>query len=245
MANYLLVHAAWCDGSMWRHVAADLRLAGHDARVIDQLPSVGDEPGALGDLYADAAYLRSILDSATEDVVLVGHSYGGMVITEVADHPRIQHSVYLAAFWPKKGETLLDIRSAHPHEWLVPHGEGALRVTDDMAIAQEIMGADLGDDYAEFHRNLRLQSRASFTCTSNAPARTHPTSYVVCEQDRSIFVADQERMSTAANIVTRIDAAHMAPLSRPEAVTAELLRSTSFSAATPSDSSDRSETGIR
>ncbi|MFI5613254.1 alpha/beta fold hydrolase [Amycolatopsis sp. NPDC051903] len=223
MANYLLVPAAWCDGSVWRHVAAELRLAGHDAAVVDRLPSVGDEPGALGDLYADAGHLRSILDSATEDVVLVGHSYGGMVITEVADHPRIRHSVYLTAFWPKVGETLLDLQSPHPREWLVAD-DGALRITDDLAIAQAVLGADLEDGFAEFHRNRRSQSIASFACPSSAPPRTHPTTYVMCERDQTIFVADQERMSTAADTVTRIDAAHLAPLSRPLDVTIELLK---------------------
>lgn len=223
MANYLLVHGAWCDGSVWQPVADELRRAGHDAEAIERLPSAGDEPGALGDLYADAGHLRSVLDSAAEDVVLVGHSYGGMVITEVADHPRIRRSVYVTAFWPGKGETLLDIRSPHPRDWLEA-GDGALRITDDPAIAQEVLGADLGDGFAQFHRNRRLQSIASFACPSTAPARTHPTSYVVCERDQSIFVADQERMSAAADTVTRIDAAHMAPLSRPREVAAELLK---------------------
>jgi pimeloyl-ACP methyl ester carboxylesterase len=224
MAKYLLVHGAWCDGSVWRYVAAELRLAGHDVHAVYRLPSVGYEPGALGDLYTDADHLWSILDSATEDVVLVGHSYGGMVITEIADHPRIRHSVYLTAFWPKKGETLLDLRSAHPQEWLVANDDGALRITDDIAIAQEVMAADLDDGFEEFHRDRHIQLFASFTCPSSAPARTHPTSYVVCERDQSIFVADQERMSTAADTVTRIDAAHLAPLSRPREVTAELLK---------------------
>jgi pimeloyl-ACP methyl ester carboxylesterase len=56
--------------------------------MVDQLRSVGTDPASLGDLTADANHVRAVLDSLDEPVVLVGHSYGGMVITELADHPR-------------------------------------------------------------------------------------------------------------------------------------------------------------
>ena len=63
--------------------------------VVDQLPSAGTDPTSLGDLTADADH---VLDTLDDPVVLVGHSYGGMVITELADHTKVRHSVYLAAF---------------------------------------------------------------------------------------------------------------------------------------------------
>ena len=84
---------------MWDDVAERLEKAGHRIRVVDQLPSAGTHPGSLGDLTTDANYVRQVLDTIDEPVVLVGHSYGGMVITELADHSKVRHSVYLAAFF--------------------------------------------------------------------------------------------------------------------------------------------------
>ena len=69
-------------------------------------------------------------------VVLVGHSYGGMVITELADHPKVRHSVYLAAFWPQRGQSLLDLLGDAPlPNWIVQRDDGALEITDDFELA--------------------------------------------------------------------------------------------------------------
>ena len=53
--------------------------------------------------------MRQVLDTIDEPVVLVGHSYGGMVITELADHPKVRHTVYLTAFWPERGQSALNL----------------------------------------------------------------------------------------------------------------------------------------
>jgi pimeloyl-ACP methyl ester carboxylesterase len=106
-----------------------VRLAGHGHRVttIEQLPSGGHDPAALGDLGADAEYLRDVIAEAPGDVVLVGHSYGGMAVTELADHPRVRHSVYITAFWPGKGESLMEIRSEHERQWVIYREDGVLQ----------------------------------------------------------------------------------------------------------------------
>ena len=90
-----------CGGWVWDDVAERLAKAGHQAYVVDQLPSGGTDPALLGDLSDDADHVRGMLDAMDEPVVLVGHSYGGMVITELADHPKVRHSVYLTAVWPQ------------------------------------------------------------------------------------------------------------------------------------------------
>jgi pimeloyl-ACP methyl ester carboxylesterase len=102
VSNYLLVHGAFCGGWVWDDVAERLAKAGQRVRVVEQLPSAGSDPKSLGDLSADANHVRQVLDTVDESVVLVGHSYGGMVITELADHPKVQHSVYLTALWPQQ-----------------------------------------------------------------------------------------------------------------------------------------------
>lgn len=95
---------------------ARLQKGGHRVTVVDQLPSTGTDPAALGDLTADAHHVRVVLDTLDEPVVLVGHSYGGMVLTELADHPKVRHSVYLAAFWPQRGQSQLDLGQPLPPE---------------------------------------------------------------------------------------------------------------------------------
>ena len=103
--TYVLVHGAMCGGWVWDDVAAKLRAADHDVCVVDQLPSGGANPTQLGGLSDDAEHVRRLLDGI-DNAVLVGHSYGGMVITELADHPNVAHSVYLTAVWPRRGQSV-------------------------------------------------------------------------------------------------------------------------------------------
>ncbi|MEW2506542.1 alpha/beta fold hydrolase [Amycolatopsis sp. CA-161197] len=220
--DIVLVHGAWCGGWIWDDVAHRLRSAGHEVHVVEQLPS--SDPAAFGDLAADAKHLRAVIDRCAGEAFVVGHSYGGMVLTEVADHPKIRHSAYLTAFWPVAGQSLMDIRSEHHLEWLTGGPDGTLHITDDQEIARQVLGSDVDSDrFAIFHRNRQAQSVASFTSVSTAPPRNHPTTYVVCERDQGIQLADQERMASRADVVHRLDAAHLAPFSQPEALTKLLL----------------------
>src|SRR5690349_19852814 len=107
MSNYVLVHGAFVGGGYWRDVAALLERDGHQVDVVAQLPSTGPEPTALGDLKADTDCVRTMVESVGGPVVLVGHSYGGMVLTELADHRAVAHAVYLTAFWPTKGQSVM------------------------------------------------------------------------------------------------------------------------------------------
>jgi pimeloyl-ACP methyl ester carboxylesterase len=224
MTTFVLVHGGWCTGEVWADVAGRLRANGYHTKVVDRLPSVGSRPEELGDLAADAAHLREILDNL-DDVVLVAHSYGGFPVTEVADHPALRHTVYLASFWPNGGESLLQIRSSHPEQWLDVRDDGSIAVTADLAIAQAVLAADLAPErFARLHPRLQLQSAASFAaCSAGAAQRRHRTTYAVCLQDRAIHTADQRRMAKSADRVVEIDAAHLAMISAPDAVSALLL----------------------
>jgi pimeloyl-ACP methyl ester carboxylesterase len=161
-----------------------------------------------------------VLDSLDEPVVLVGHSYGGMVITELADHPKVRHSVYLAAFWPQRGQSLLDLIGDGPSPpWIVARDDGALGVTDDFELARDSLCADLDRDRArEMFSHTVLQSAAALGTPSTAPDRQHPTTYMIAaqESDNSIPVAAQEAMAANADQVVRLSAAHMVQLSRPD-----------------------------
>jgi pimeloyl-ACP methyl ester carboxylesterase len=186
--------------------------------MIERLPSAGTAASGLGDLRADAEHVRARLANAEGPIVVCGHSYGGMVITEVADHPAISHSIYLAAFWPGKGQSLLDLVGEGPlPDWIVDRGDGSLAITDDFERARQALFADLDLDRAEWaHRQFVLQAASSFAALSSAPARSHPVTYVLCTNDEAIPPAAQEAMSAPADGIVRMQSAHCPQLSRPE-----------------------------
>jgi pimeloyl-ACP methyl ester carboxylesterase len=130
MATYLLVHGAWHGGWCWSAVANLLRRAGHDA-FAPSLTGLGERRHLARwdiDLDLHIADIVSILEMEDlRDVVLVGHSYGGMVVTGAADraHARIRHLVYLDAFVPEHGKCALD--------YVVPERAAAFRAEGERA----------------------------------------------------------------------------------------------------------------
>jgi pimeloyl-ACP methyl ester carboxylesterase len=220
MATFVLVHGAWVGGWYWGEVADRLRKAGHRVEVIEQLPSAGTDPAALGDLAADAEAVRQAVDRVGGPVVLVGHSGGGMSITELADHPAVAHSVYLAAFWPQRGQSAMDLFGAGPPPtWMSPHDDGTLRTTDDLALLRQTLCADIDEQpaYANLRR-LVPQSISSATAPSTAPDRGHPTTYIICEKDQALPPAAQEQMAAAADHTRRLPSSHQAMTSMPDAL---------------------------
>jgi pimeloyl-ACP methyl ester carboxylesterase len=227
MTTYLLVHGSWCSGSVWSSLAGLLTGMGHGVEVVPQLPSTGTDVTKLGDLHDDVAHVRTLLDDIPDEVVLVGHSYSGMILTELAGHPSIRHSVYLAAFWPLAGQTALDARGGGPlPEWLTVREDGATELTKDTAAFQAAFCADLSRAEAgKLHGELVLQSPAAFGVPATAPVRTHPVTYVVIEQDRSFPAALQQQSARRADHVRQVTAAHMAQLSASAEI-AEILAAT-------------------
>jgi pimeloyl-ACP methyl ester carboxylesterase len=222
--NFVLVHGAWWNGWTWRKVASLLEDAGHRAVVVAQLPSGDPAADGLGDLAADVAHVREIVDGLGGDVVLAGHSYGGIVITELAGHPGVRHSVYVSGFWPGRGKTLRDIRSEHTVEWVFARGDGTLRVSDDPAVIREVLARDLDDgEFAELYGRRLLQNAATFATPATAPPHTHPATYVICDQDQAILPANQRKMAAGADHVVSLDASHLAPISRASEIAGILM----------------------
>jgi hypothetical protein len=212
--TFVLIPAAWCGPGAWD--ALTPHLEGHVV-VSLELPSVRD--GA--DLFADAAAVRQIIDDVGGPVIVVAHSYSGMVLNEVADHPAIQHAVYLTAFWPPEpGASMFSILGAAP-EWSVDNGDGTISVTPDPAWARQVMCADLDEDTAaDLSSRLGRQSLASFASETTGREHGHPTTYVVCDRDEAIPPENQVAMAAAADDVVHLDAAHFPQVS----AAAELAR---------------------
>ena len=220
----MLVHGGFVDGWYWGATAALLEKEGHPALVAD-LPSTGTDPAALGDLFADAATVRDLLGSAEGPVGAGRALLRRPVITEVADHPAIARTVYLSAFWPGRGQSLMDLLPA-PLDWIVPTDDGAaVRVTDDVDRAAEALCADLDPSRrAEWHGHLMYSGAAGLGTPAVAPDRDHHVTFVVLEKDAAVLPEWQEAMAARADRVERMSTSHTAQLVDPAGLAAILSR---------------------
>lgn len=225
MANFILVHGGFVGGRYWAEVAQRLEKVGHRVDAVEQLPSAGPDPATLGDLAGDAAAVRQCVEEVGEPVVLVGHSYGGMVITELADHPGVAHSVYLTAAWPARGQSLMDLFGGAPPTWLESSDDGTVQAVDDLELLRQTLCADVEEAqaYPELRR-MAPQSVASLVAPSSAPDRAHPVTYIICERDQALPVAAQEQMAAAADHVERLASSHQPMVSMPDELAAILAR---------------------
>jgi pimeloyl-ACP methyl ester carboxylesterase len=221
MPTILLVHGAWHGSWCWQRVTPLLERRGLAVRTVD-LPSVGAEPGTATDLSADAAAVRAVVDDIAGPVVLCGHSYGGMVISHVAAE-RVVRLVYLCAFMPAEGESLVSIRGGKHSPWILAL-DGGLTLPDP-AQADAVFYADCDAATRKWAKSrLRPQSGATVIEPVPRPAwRKIPSTYVVCANDMAI-PADLQRTVFAprASEVLELHASHSPFLSQPAAV-ADLL----------------------
>ncbi|OBJ08353.1 alpha/beta fold hydrolase [Mycobacterium sp. 1465703.0] len=225
MGEYLLVHGGLCVGWVWDDVVKRLETGSHGVHVVDHLPSVGSDPATLGDLAADVGCVRQMLDAIEKPVVLVGHSYSGMVVTELADHLKVRHTVYLTAMWPERGQSALNLMGDVLPPVFTQRNDGAFEITRDFEFAWQSFCPDLDRDRAhEVLGRFALQSDSSFAATSTAPVRTHPTTYVIAARETDASVAAQEAWAVNADHVLRLPVDHMMQLSHPDQLADVLAR---------------------
>jgi len=215
--SLLLVHGAWHNGAGFDALVAEL--AKHDiAATTVELTSVGHEDAPLGDLYSDAALVREVVATLGDDVAVLGHSYGGVVITEaLAGVDNVSHLIYLTAFMLDEGESLYAACGSVDPEWWVrsPDDQRLSTATPDDVFyntCEPSVAAQAVDA-------LRWQSVASFMNPVTQVAwREVPSTYVVCELDQAIPVFAQEAMSQRAGTVVRMSSDHSPFLCQPAAL---------------------------
>ena len=185
--SVVLVHGAFADGSGWKAVAAILERDGYAVSVVQE-PETTFE--------ADVAATRLVLDRSGP-CVLVGHSYGGMVITEAGIHPSVQALVYVAAFQPDVGESAAGLNSKTPaaSTSIAPVGGGYLQVKPE-AFARDF-AADVPPALAHFMAisQVPISVEAFGAKATAAPWKTKRSYAVVAKQDRMIN-PDLERFMT-------------------------------------------------
>ena len=217
----VLVHGAWHGGWAWRQLAEVLEAQGWSSRTVD-LPSSGS--GA--DLSADAALVRGVLLETEAPKVLVGHSYGGTVVTQAgAGIDCLVGLVYLCAARPDVGDVV----------WRDPHSPEEvpdwIKVDDEtqscIAVrGEEILFNDCAADVAEAAKaRLKPQSLSSFLEPVKAAAwRERPSAYLICELDRCVPASVQEQLADGCVHIERLAASHSPFLSKPVEVEAFLQR---------------------
>jgi pimeloyl-ACP methyl ester carboxylesterase len=215
----LLVHGAWHTSWAWQPLIAEL--SDIDVVTVD-LPSSGTDPQALGDLTADADVVRAALEGIEGPVVVVGHSYGGLPITEAATaEAGVAHLVYLCAFQLDVGDSLVSSLGGEVPPWQEIH-ETHVRVTTPEPVFYNGVDPELTEQAVA---RLHLQSTRALTQPlSRAAWAELPSTYIVCEQDQAIPVFAQEAMSARAGTVLRLDSGHSPFLSQPAELAAVLRK---------------------
>jgi len=220
----VLVHGGFVDGSGWRGVYDNLSAEGYDVRVVQN---------ATKSLTDDAATTRQILDDAPGPVVLVGHSYGGAVITEAGTHDKVSALVYVTAFAPDQGESVNSLLQTFPADGpqppILPPVDGSLFLDRDKFY--ESFAGDVTPTEAAFLGDSQVPwgLEALGGVVSAAAWRVKPSWYLHVTEDRMIPPAAQLSMAERIGAtVAETPGSHAVYVSRP-AVVADLIKTAAAS----------------
>ena len=215
----VLVHGGFADGSGWQGVYEQLKKDGHSVSVV-QNPTIS--------VADDVAVTKRAIDAVSEPVILVGHSYGGAVITEAGNHPKVAALVYIAGFVPDKDESVNTLIAGFPTDGpqppILPPQDGFLFLDRDKF--HDSFAADLSDEQGAFMADSQVPwgLDALGGTISEAAWRSKPSWYLVTTEDRMIPPPAQRQMSArAGSTVVEVAGSHAIYISQPKAV-ANLVR---------------------
>ncbi|MBN3724205.1 alpha/beta fold hydrolase [Burkholderia sp. Ac-20379] len=212
--DVVLVHGAFADGSSWNKVIPLLEARGLHVVAVQN---------PLGSLADDVAATRRAIEQQTGPVVLVGHSWAGVVISEAGNDQKVKSLVYVAAFAPDSGQSIADLtKDAPPPAWV---SELRKDSAGFMTLSDKAIREDFAPDLTRVEQNLVAATQGPWFggCVTEKVAqaawRAKPSSFVVATQDRMIDPALQQAMATRIGAtITRVKASHVAMLSQPRAV---------------------------
>jgi pimeloyl-ACP methyl ester carboxylesterase len=217
--NVVLVHGGFVDGSGWQGVYSELTKDGYKVSIV-QNPTLS--------LEGDSDASKRIIDAQGEPVILVGHSYGGAVITEAGNDPNVGALVYISAFAPDKGESVNTLIEGFPKDGpqppILPPQDGFLFL--DREKFHDSFAADVDAELAAFMADSQVPwgVDALGGTISEAAWANKRSWYLVTTEDRMIPPQAQREMSgRAGSTVEEIDASHSVYVSQPAAV-AELIK---------------------
>src|SRR5258708_7759126 len=212
--NIVLVHGGFVDGSGWAGVYKALKKDGYTVAIV-QNPTIS--------LADDVAVTKRVIAAQDGPVILVGHSYGGVVITEAGNDPKVAGLVYITAFAPDKGESgsslIKDPSPGAPVPPILPPQDGYLFL--DKAKFPAAFAADVNPDAVSFMADSQVPwGVEALSGAINQPAwRTKPSWYLVSTEDKMIPPAAQRAMSKrAGSTVVEVKGSHAVYVSQPQAV---------------------------
>jgi pimeloyl-ACP methyl ester carboxylesterase len=216
MKNVVLVHGGFVDGAGWESVYKILKKDGYSVSIV-QNPTIS--------LEDDVAATKRTLALQDGESILVGHSYGGAVITEAGNDPKVARLVYIAAFAPDKGESvstlIKDLPPGGPVPPILPPQDGYLFL--DRAKFAASFAADVDAEKAAFMADSQVPwGVRALSGTISEPAwKVKPSWYLVTAEDRMIPPAAQRAMSKrAGSTVVEVKGSHAIYVSQPDAVAA-------------------------
>jgi pimeloyl-ACP methyl ester carboxylesterase len=224
----VLVHGFWGGAAHWGKVIVQLRKMGYE--------SIHAVENPLSSLADDVARTRKMIAQQKGPVVLVGHSYGGVVVTEAGNQPNVVALVYVAAFAPDAGESLADVSKDYP-------APGGASVAPD---SDGYLWIDQGKFHESFCNDLRPDEALVMAVTQKAPLgktagdkvttpawRTKPSWYQISSEDRMIHPDNEKRMSArmGAKKVITLAASHASLASKPLEVSALIDEATKATSA--------------
>jgi pimeloyl-ACP methyl ester carboxylesterase len=234
MSTYVLVHGAWHGAWCWEKLAPLLEQAGHTV-ITPDLPCHGEDSSSLADASL-ASYTEKIVDiiqAQPEPVILVGHSMGGMVISQAAETcpERIQTLVYVCAFLLQNGQSLLEVTQTDSSSLILPNlidnGDGSASLNPS-ALKDMFFAACDEADMAACIPRLCPEPMAPVS----TPMRTNPESYssvprvyIECLEDRAISLESQRKMhsNTPCDQIISLDSDHSPYISCPQELAECLL----------------------
>ncbi|HLK26523.1 MAG TPA: alpha/beta hydrolase [Caulobacteraceae bacterium] len=216
LAAIVLVHGGFVDGSGWEDVYKILKKDGYSVSIVQN---------ATASLADDVATTRRVIGEQTQPVVLVGHSYGGVVVTEAGNDPKVAGLVYIAAFAPDAGESVSTLIAnpvpGAPVPPILPPQDGYLFL--DKAKFAASFAADVEKGKAQFMANSQVPwGVAALGGAVSTPAwKTKPSWYLVATDDHMIPPPAQRSMSKrAGSTVVEVKGSHAIYVSQPAAVAA-------------------------
>lgn len=213
VTSVVLVHGAFADGSGWRGVYDRLTARGYRVTTVQN---------PLTSLADDVAATRRVLDRQDGPTILVGHSWGGTVITEAGVHPNVAGLVYVSALAPDAGET-----TAQQYEGFAPTPEFVIDVGEDgygflnLDKFKAGFAADASDADAAFLRDSQVPINMSAFAVpvENAAWQTKPSWAVIATEDRSFDLAMLRHMAKRAGAtITEVSASHAVFMTQPDVV---------------------------
>jgi pimeloyl-ACP methyl ester carboxylesterase len=219
--NIILVHGTWVDGSSWSKVIPILQNAGHKVIAV-QLP--------LHSLADDVATVKRAIDLVGGPAILVGHSYGGFVITNAAyNNPNVKGLVYLAAFAPNEGQSLSNFvdTAKFPKGFLVVDSGGFVYINPAMFL--QAFAQDIDPAQAKVMAATQKPYNQSILAEKSGPPawKQLPTWYQISENDHSIPPAAERMFAKQINATTiSLPSSHASPVPHPNEVAHLILNAT-------------------